>query len=49
VVNPRREPATVSFGDLSDAQALLAHGIAIADGVVAADGFGYGVFTLAGR
>ena len=48
VVNPRREPATFHAGHLTDTTALLADGVAITDGTVHADGFGYGIFALSG-
>ena len=48
VVNPRRVPATFHSGRLTDPTALLADGVAITDGTVHADGFGYGIFALSG-
>ncbi len=47
-VDPRRVPATFHSGRLADATALLADGVAITDGTVHADGFGYGIFALSG-
>ena len=49
VVNPRRAPATFHWGQLTDTTPLLADGVAITEGTVHADGFGYGVFALSGR
>jgi glycosidase len=48
VVNPRRDPVSLSVAGLRgrDAVALEADGAQVRDGVVRADGFGYGVFRL---
>lgn len=46
VVNPRRDPATVSTSELPGATPLLVDGVSVADGTITADGFGYGVFAL---
>lgn len=46
VVNPRRQQATVSASEVSDAAPLLANGVSVVEGTVTASGFGYGIFTL---
>ncbi len=46
VVNPRREPATLSTPLAIGATELLGHGVRLTDDVVTVDGFGYGVFAL---
>lgn len=48
VVNPRREPAQLDLGArlTCEPTALEALGVTVTDGVVRADGFGYGVFAL---
>ena len=46
VVNPRREQATVSASEVSDAAPLLVDGVSVVEGTVTASGFGYGIFTL---
>ncbi len=48
VVNPRREPAHVDVAALRDAEPapVEVSGVTVSDGHVAADGFGYGIFTL---
>jgi len=50
VVNPRREPGHLDLGArfAGGAGALEVHGVTLADGVIRADGFGYGVFALTG-
>ena len=48
VVNPRREPARAEVAALSHARPapIEVSGVTVADGVVTAEGFGYGVFRL---
>jgi maltose alpha-D-glucosyltransferase/alpha-amylase len=50
VVNPSREPATVTVPGVCEAAALLADGVQVGDSdEVRVQGFGYGVFELAPR
>lgn len=51
VVNPRREPAQVAVPALRAALAtpIVVSGVAVSDGTVSAEGFGYGVFGLGSR
>jgi glycosidase len=46
VVNPGREPATFSAGEVAGATALLASGTAIVGDVLSADGFAFGIYAL---
>lgn len=48
VVNPRRDPATVTDPHVRGADPLLTHGTEIVDGVLTVAGFGYGVFAVRG-
>ena len=49
VVNPRRDPATFSTGELSGAAPLLASGISVVGDTLTAEGFAYGIFALPGH
>jgi alpha-glucosidase len=46
VVNPRREAASFSVGELEVVESLVNSGVAVHDGVVTADGFGYAIFEV---
>jgi maltose alpha-D-glucosyltransferase/alpha-amylase len=47
VVNPRREPAELTLSQASaGASALVGQGVELADGLVRAAGFSYGIFRL---
>jgi glycosidase len=49
VINPRREPASFALpfaAPQGQLDALIASGVTVTGGAVAAEGFGYGVFTL---
>jgi glycosidase len=49
VVNPRRDPAALSTGELSGAAPLLASGISVVGDTLTAEGFAYGIFALPGH
>ena len=49
VVNPRRDPATLSTREVSGAEPVLASGISVVRDTLSAEGFGYGIFALPGR
>jgi maltose alpha-D-glucosyltransferase/alpha-amylase len=46
VVNPRREPATLTAAEAAGATALLADGVSATAGGLVVAGFGYGIFAL---
>ena len=49
VVNPQRDQATLSTGELSGAASLLASGISIVGDTLTAEGFAFGIFALPGH
>jgi maltose alpha-D-glucosyltransferase/alpha-amylase len=49
VVNPQRDPTTLSTGELSGAAPLLASGISVVGDTLTAEGFAYGIFALPGH
>ncbi|HKH56288.1 MAG TPA: hypothetical protein VKA58_12615, partial [Propionibacteriaceae bacterium] len=49
VVNPQRDRATLSTGELSGAAPLLASGISVVGDTLTAEGFAYGIFALPGH
>lgn len=48
VTNPRRAPATFSTHLAVGATGLLADGVSLSETILSVDGFGYGIFALAG-
>lgn len=48
VINPRREQASCRYDGATEARLLEGDGVRVADGVIDAQGFGYGVFELDG-
>jgi predicted RecA/RadA family phage recombinase len=49
VVNPRRDPAALSTGELFGVAPLLASGISVVGDTLSAEGFAYGIFALPGH
>jgi maltose alpha-D-glucosyltransferase/alpha-amylase len=49
VVNPRREPATITLDGLCNPEPVFASGVSVDGSTVSAAGFGYGIFALADR